>query len=142
MHALDTELQNLETLCDRLEVSLEIQYQHLRSRRFPDTAENHEAALLAEHLQKAEKQLARLLRQHPPDSMPASAERSRFRARSAQMQKRARHLLALIERNAAQCRELRRASLEALRELQVGGKFLQSVRGYRENQPRFFDARQ
>jgi len=139
MHAIDTELQNLEALCDRLEVSLEAQYQHLRLRRFPDAAEDSRAALLVEQMQKAEKQLAR---QHEPNSKPASPERSQFSPRAAQLQKRAHHLLALIERNAAQCCELRRASQDALRELQVGGQFLQSVRGHRENPPRFLDTRQ
>jgi hypothetical protein len=142
MHAIDTELRNLEALCDRLEVGLEKQYQHLRSHRFPDAAESNEAALLAGQMQKAEKRLAWLVRPHGPDSTPASPERSQSPARAAQLQKRAHHLLALIERNAAQCRELQRASQDALRELQVGGQFLQSVRGFRENQPRLLDARQ
>jgi len=142
MHAIDTELQDLEALCDRLEVSLEIQYQHLSLRRFPDAAENNRATLLVEQMQKAEKQLARLLQQHEPNSKPASPERSPFSARAAQLQNRAHHLLALIERNAAQCCELQRASQDALRELQVGGQFLQSVRGFRENPPRFLDTRQ
>jgi hypothetical protein len=142
MHSIDTELQNLEVLYDRLEIGLEKQYQHLSLSRFPDAAEDNEASQLAEEMQKAEKQLARLVRPRDPDSAPASPEPSRFTARAAQLQKRAHHLLALIERNAAQCRELQRASQDALHELQVGGQFLQSVRGYRENQPRFLDARQ
>ncbi len=142
MHSIGTELQNLEVLYDRLEIGLEQQYQHLRLSRFPDAAEDNEAAQLAEQMQKAEKQLAWLVRPRDPNLELTSPERSQFTARAAQMQKRAHHLLALIERNAAQYRELQRASQDALHELQVGGQFLQSVRGYRENQPRFLDARQ
>jgi hypothetical protein len=142
MPAIDTELHNLEGLYDRLEIGLEKQYQHLRLSDFPDAAEDIEAAQLAEQMQKAETQLAWLVRARDPDSKPSSPEGIGITARAAQLQKRAHHLLALIERNAAQCRELQRASQDALRELQVGGQFLQSVRGYRENQPRFLDARQ
>jgi len=142
MHAIDEELQHLEVVCNRLEIGLEKQYQRLKLGLFPDAADDGETARLAEHLRSAEDQFARLLRSRDDDSMLPAPEGSQTAARAPRMRMHALQLLALIERNAALCHELQRVSRDALRELQAGGQFLQSVRDCRENRPRYLDARQ
>jgi hypothetical protein len=51
------------------------------------------------------------------------------------------HILELAEKRAEELRLLQTAACEELRELQTGGQFLQSMQGYRENHPKFVDAR-
>jgi len=110
------------------------------ARRFPDSVEDADATRLSGRIRETEAQIAQLL-QARQQIAPPSAERNTDHRRADLLRGRMHHLLEIIERNAAQCRQLQREAQDALRELQRGGQFLQGVRGYRENQPKFLDSR-
>jgi hypothetical protein len=142
MHPIDLELQHLEELYDKLEIQLEKQYQDLKARRLPGPDEERQAATLGQQTIAAEKRIACFMRDLEADPETFASCRSKVASRAALLRARARHVLALIERNAAGLGQLRSAARESLRQLHVGGQFLQSVRGYREVRPKFIDARQ
>jgi hypothetical protein len=140
MRDITKDLQGLEGLYLALESRLEKQYQDLLAHRFPNSDEEREAAALERRILEAEKHLARLSSTGGMDALALRAQRSAITACAASLKKRAQHLLELLGRNAAQCVQLQSAAQAGLRELQRGGQFLQSVRGYRENQPKFLDS--
>jgi hypothetical protein len=140
MHDITKDLQDLEELYLALESRLEKQYQDLLAHRFPSSDEDREAAALERHILEAEKHLARLSSTSGIDALASRTERSANAACVASLKKRAQHLLELLGRNAAQCVQLQSAAQAGLQELRRGGQFLQSVRGYRENQPKFLDS--
>lgn len=131
MNTPDAGLKDLEALYNALEGQLETQYRNLLEHRLPNPAQETEAARIGGQILKAESFLADLMHSTPSGAGTVPV---------APMQTRIHHLLEIIERNAAQCRQLQREAQSALQELQRGGQFLQSVRGYRENQPMFLDA--
>jgi len=142
MNYLESELHGLEKLYQSLEIRLDKQSQDLLGNCFPEAEEAAEAARLHQQILEAETRLTQLV-PVSRDSIPLSvAERGTITACAAALRQRAHHLLEIIERNAAQCRQFQSAAQSGLQELQRGGQFLQSVRGYRENQPKFLDSRQ
>jgi hypothetical protein len=137
MHPIDPCLKDLEELYLALENRLEKQYRDLRARRFPDPAEEAEAARMGRQILAAETRIAQFLRSQPAPPVPWCQT-----DRAVSLRSRIHHLLEIIERNAAQCRQLQREAQSALQELQRGGQFLHCVRGYQENRPKYLDARQ
>jgi hypothetical protein len=142
MNSIASELQCLEELYESLEMRLEKQYQNLRLNFDSDPAEEAGTARLVEQVLAAEKRFSRLAQITGASLDPSAPENCEVRPRAAHLQQQAHRLLELVERNAAQCRQLQHSARSALQELQVGGQFLQSVRGCRENQPKFLDAHQ
>jgi hypothetical protein len=139
MNLIDSNLKDLEELYLSLENRLEKQYQDLIARRFPDPAEEAEAARVGGQILAAETRITQLVRATHANAWQPLAGCNADTNRAATLHSRVHHLLEIIERNAAQCRQLQREAQNALQELQRGGQFLQSVRGYRENQPKFLD---
>jgi hypothetical protein len=142
MHPIDLELQCLEELYDKLGIQLEKQYQDLKAHRLPGPDEQRQAGTLDQQTIEAEKRIARVMQELEADPETFASCRSRVASRAALLRARARHLIDLIERNAAGFSQMRSAAQESLRKLHVGGQFLQSMRGYKEVQPKFIDARQ
>lgn len=140
MHDLTKYFRDLEELYLTLEYRLEKQYQDLLAHRFPDPDEKHEAAALERLILEATRNLARLSAVSGTISGASQADSSIMTSRTTSLAKRAQHLMELIGRNAAQCAEIRDAAQAGLQELQRGGRFLQGMRGYRENQPKFLDS--
>jgi hypothetical protein len=142
MPTAEQDLHSLETLYLALELRLERQFQDLLARRFPDAEGEERAASLARRIQEAGKPLARPLPGGNANSLPSAAKGMSTTPGTDSLRKQARHLLELIKRNAALCAQVQDAARCGLQELQRGERFLQGVRGYRENQPRFFDSHQ
>jgi hypothetical protein len=142
MISIDLEWDGIEALYQAFESRLDKQFQDLLANRFPSAEEESEASRLDGFILEAEKTLTRLASNGCNHALSSCQEEDPFAIRASSLRKRANHLLELIERNAAQCRQLQSAARSALQELQRGGQFLHSVRGYRENQPRFVDSRQ
>jgi hypothetical protein len=142
MHSIDLELQCLEELYDKLEIQLEEQYQDLKTHRLPGPDGERQAGALNQQTVEAEKRIACVMQELEADPETLASCRSRVASRTALLRARARRLIDLIERNAAGFSQMRSAAQESLRKLHVGGQFLRSVRGYREVQPKFIDARQ
>ncbi len=130
MHDITKDLRDLEELYRSLEICLEKQYQDLLADKFPASDEGSQASLLEHRMLEAEKNLSRI---SACVAMSASATCLKARAQT---------LLDLLGRNAAKCKQLQNAAQAGLRELQRGGEFLQSMRGYRENRPRYLDSHQ
>jgi len=142
MSPVEQDFQNVETLYRALELRLERQYQDLLAHRYNDSDGEAEDAELQRRLLEAEKLLAKSSSLRMVKSVvPATTGPSTVRG-AISLRKQAQHLLELVERNVAQCVQLQNAARCGLQELQRGERFLQGVRGYRENQPRFFDSHQ
>jgi hypothetical protein len=140
MTLLTSELENLARLYDSLQFRLDKQFQDFRASRFPEAGEEAEYASLQRQILDAEIRLTRIVYEVGNSPLRTGADRDAIIAQTATLRQHAHHLLEIIERNAAQCRQLQSAAQSGLQELQQGGKFLQSVRGYRENQPKFLDS--
>jgi hypothetical protein len=142
MNQIESELQGLESLYHSLEGHLEQQYQDLLSHLLPNPERERTAADMDKQIPEWDKRLADLLSDSTRNPSRTAAERTVISARASTLRKHAQHLLELIARNAAQWHQLQSAAQSALQELQLGGRFLQCVGGYRENRPRFLDSRQ
>jgi hypothetical protein len=140
MNRLESELENLARLYESLECRLEKQFRDFAENRFPEAREETEYASLQHNILDAETRLARIVAQVESSLSRTGADRDTITAQAATLRRHAHHLLEIIERNAAQCRQFQSAAQSGLQELLRGGKFLQSVRGYRENQPKFLDS--
>ena len=142
MTPIDSVMQDIEDLCTALESRLEKQHQDLRNHILPDAAEAAAASAFLTRVRHAEMHLAGVAQALNAGSAPPPTELLRSKPRVQLMQKRVHQLLAMIGRNAAQCRQLRQTYQDALNEVQLGGQFLQSMRGHGVNRPKFLDAHQ
>jgi hypothetical protein len=140
MPAFEKDVLNLETLYLELESRLDSQYQDLLAQRFPDSAAEAETANLERRLLEAEKLLSRNSSFGNTASLVPETGCVLTAADADSLRRQAQHLLELVRRNAAKCIQLQNSARCGLEELQRGERFLQGVRGYRENQPRFFDS--
>ncbi len=136
------QLQVLEELYRALESHLESQYQHLLAHQLPTSEEEHEAAALEQRILEAEKHLIRLSLMGGTKTFASRGEPGDIAPCTDSLKQQAQRLVELLGRNAAQCAQIQSAAQAGLRELQRGGQFLQSMRGYRENQPKFLDSSQ
>jgi hypothetical protein len=137
MNHADTEVRTLQVFYDLLEAQLEKQYQNL---------EAHHPVLLdgegiEEKLLAAEKRVAQFMSHCNPAAGFLDGAREGNESSVAFLHERCGYLLKLIERNAAAVHRLRAEISASLQGLQAGGRFLRSVRPYREVQPKFIDAR-
>ncbi len=142
MTPIDSVIQDIEDLCTALESRLEKQHQDLRNHILPEAAEAAAASALLTRVRHAEMHLAGVVQALNAGSAPSSTGLLLSKSRVQFMQKRVQQLLAMLGRNAAQCRQLRQTYQDALNELQLGGQFLQSMRGHGDNRPQFLDAHQ
>jgi len=137
MNHADTEGRALQAFYDSLEAQLEKQYQNLEAR--------HPVLLdgegIEEKLLAAEKRVAQFMSHCNPAAGFLDGAREENESSAAFLRERCRNLLKLIERNAAALHRLREEIRASLQGLQAGGRFLRSVRPYREAQPKFIDAR-
>ncbi len=140
MSCVEKGLQSLETLYLALESHLEAQYQDLLAQRLPDSPGKAEAADLERRLLEAETLLSGSSSHDGMNPVAPDVERVWKTAGVTGLTARVQHLLELVKRNAAQCAQLQSLARKSLQELQRGERYLQSMRGYRENQPRFFDS--
>ncbi len=140
MHDFNEDLRDLEKLYLAMECHLEKQYQELLACRFPDSDERREAAAWECRLLEAEKQLANLSSSAALNESASQSECTITGVSVAALKERAQHLLNLLGRNAARCVQIRNAAETGLQELRRGERFLQGMRGYRENQPKFLDS--
>ena len=135
MNHTDSEVRTLQALYDSLEAQLEKQYESLESRHpVLMDGEGVEEKLLA-----AEKRVAQFMGYCNPSSGFFGGSRQENESSAAFLRERCRCLLKLIERNAAALRRLREEISASLKGLQAGGRFLRSVRPYREVRPKFID---
>ncbi|MBZ5495460.1 MAG: hypothetical protein LAP85_03585 [Acidobacteriia bacterium] len=141
MNPIDSELQGLERLYDALECRLNQQYRNLETDRPADPDRERLMTDLVQRAEEASRRFVHLARDWQ-SSKPSNRNRSEVASRASDLSERARQLLQLIERNIAGFGTLQRTARESLQELKLGEQFLQSVRGYRENRPKFIDARQ
>ncbi len=140
MHDTTKDLRDLEELYVFLESRLEKQYQDLLAHRFQASDEECQAAALERRILDAEKHLAKLASAGRMDALASQADVSAVNTHVTSLKNRVRHLLELLGRNAAQCVQIQSAAQAGLRELQRGGQFLRSMKGYRENLPKYLDS--
>lgn len=142
MHDITKDLRDLVELYRSLEICLEKQYQDLLAHKFPPSNEGSQASALEHRVLEAEKNLARIVSAGDMNAPGSRTDGGALGESAACLKKRAQFLLNLLGRNAARCTQLQNAAQAGLREIQRGGEFLQSMRGYRENQPRYLDSHQ
>ncbi len=142
MSLMQDELEKLETLCATLETRLESQYRDLSS-VFPATyLLESESYGFDTQLLDAERRLARLISARDMNDRAREVDGTALSVHAALLLKRARRLQELVERNAAEFRQLQDAVRKALRELHVGGQFLGSMRNCGHRSPKYVDALQ
>jgi hypothetical protein len=142
MNRIESEMQGLELLYHSLECHLEDQYQDLQAHKLTSPDKERAPAAVDGQIRGCEKHLAELVSGGAGNVPMTAEERAMISAYTCRLRERAQHLLELVARNAAQWHQLQSAALSALRELQRGGQFLQSIGGYRENRPKFLDSHQ
>jgi len=132
-------LRELEGLFDTLELQLEKQR---RESPAPQAAADPAWPALAIRLQEAGRRLAGLAQRRAGQADACDPEAAAVHACADRLRQRLHRLLAMVEGNAAEWRQCRKACRDALQELHAGGQFLQSMRGYREHRPKCLDAHQ
>jgi hypothetical protein len=137
MNQADTEVRILQAFYDSLEIRLEEQYQNLEARHLVLM----DGEVIEEKLFAAEKRIARFVSNCNPAAGILDGARVGNESSAVFLHERCRTLLKLIERNAAALHRLRGEISASLQGLRAGGRFLRSVRPYRELQPKFIDAR-
>ena len=134
------EIQRAQQLYQDLEARLQSQQKRLRS-RWADPDDAGEIPLIEDiaPILELESRLAHLVRAAStaaPDVARTQALRTCFERLRTQIQR----LLAISLENESILREARTVSHRLIQELNRGAKYIQSVRGPRETQPRFVDS--
>jgi chromosome segregation ATPase len=142
MNPIETDLQALEELYAWLEAQLETQRRDCDEGRPACLEWEGSSEKLRERIAALEKRIVDSLRDYLGPSRDDSARRSGIRTRVASLHARAGRLLELMEGNSSRFRSVQNEVRASLQTVNSGGRFLQSVRGAREAQPKFIDARQ
>jgi hypothetical protein len=127
MSSIDSQLQRLDEIYKGLEAQLQ--------KPALATAE-YVQCISGQPIEDASRIVARLLQTIRRQDLPSDGT-SQISALCARLGV----ILKLAENRAEELRRQQSAAREELRDLHTGGRFLQNIQGYRENHPKYIDAR-